>query len=87
MQSGTLGRGVAEVQDGLARTYADALSPDTDFDRPGFAAALTPMMWRLVVDRPGSTLFCGLVARSPTRLISVTAYSLEDAVYAAQVQR
>jgi hypothetical protein len=29
----------------------------------------------------------GLVARSPTRLISVTACSLEDAVYAAQVQR
>jgi hypothetical protein len=28
-----------------------------------------------------------LVARSPTRLISVTSYSFEDAVYAAQVQR
>lgn len=61
LQSGTLGRSVAEVQDGLARAYADALSPDSAFDRPDFAAALTPMMWRLMVDRPGSTLSCRAV--------------------------
>jgi PAS domain S-box-containing protein len=58
LQSEAFGWQVADLEDLLAATYRDALSSTAANDRPAFATALTPVMWRLLVDRPGASLSC-----------------------------